>query len=74
MANSGNRTYTQKERDYIRRIAGKVPTEVIAAQLQRSIGSVRNWAYFNDVKLRVPHRILVKYWSEYANPKAKMQK
>ncbi|MGD8164770.1 hypothetical protein [Pantoea sp. FN0307] len=30
---------------YIRRVAGKVPVDVIARQLRRPVKGVQNWAY-----------------------------
>lgn len=69
-----NKPYTAKEREYIERVSGKVPAEIIARQIRRSLDGLRTWAYQHDVKLRVPHQILVKHWSKYASLKTKMQK
>lgn len=59
------RPYTEKEQQYIERVAGKVPVQVIAMQLNRSISGIRQWANTHNIKLRVPHAIMVKHWREY---------
>lgn len=57
--------YTEIERDYIFRVAGKVPPVVIAAQINREVSSVLQWAHRNGIKLSVPRHIMLKHWREY---------
>lgn len=69
---TNNRPYTRQEQEYIERVAGRVPAEIIAKQLRRSVSGLRQWACQHGVKLRVPHQVLTKYWREYANLPKKM--
>ena len=62
--NTPRKPYTRKERAYIRRVAGKVPSCVIAEQLNRTHAGVLQWANAHGIKLRVPHEILLKHWPE----------
>lgn len=55
--------FSQKEKDYIKRVAGKVPTSVIAQQINRKPKHVANWASRNHISLRVPLGLKKKYWS-----------
>lgn len=57
--------YTDNERDYIRRVAGKVPPEVIAQALNRPQSAIQQWANSHGISLRVPRQIMIKHWSEY---------
>lgn len=50
--------YSPREQDYIRRVAGKVPAEVMAAALGRTRNSLVNWANRHGISLRVPYGIL----------------
>lgn len=58
--------YSKKEQEYVIRVAGRVPVQVIAAQINRNAQSVMAWASKHHIKLRVPQEILRKHWSEYA--------
>ncbi|MDU7377863.1 MAG: hypothetical protein E7L09_05755 [Enterobacteriaceae bacterium] len=64
--NSPNVNYTQDEIDYIQRVAGKVPAEVIAQTLNKSLNGLQNFACRHRIKLRVPYAILTKHWPEIA--------
>lgn len=43
--------YSPREQDYIRRVAGKVPAEVMAAALGRTRNSLVNWANRHGISL-----------------------
>lgn len=58
--------YSQKEKDYITRVAGKVPLPVIASAINRPESGVQQWANAHGIKLRVPHSIMMKHWREHA--------
>lgn len=66
-----NKQYSKKEQEYIQRVAGKVPVDVIAAQIKRNAQSVMNWASKRGISLRVPKDILKKYWKEYMHARNK---
>lgn len=54
--------FSQEEKDYIKRVAGKVPACVIARQINRKPKHVANWASRNHISLRVPLNLKRKYW------------
>jgi len=60
-----NKPYTQCEADYIRRVAGRVPVQLIAETLNRTPSGIRQWACANGVKLKVPYSLMVKHWIDY---------
>lgn len=68
--NSPAKPYSEREKEYIKRVAGKVPAEVIAAAINRPISGILQWAHKNGIKLRVPHPIMVKHWAEYIGKKS----
>lgn len=74
-ARSPSKPYSKKEQEYIQRVAGKVPLDVIASQINRNSQSVMNWASKHGISLRVPKEIINKHWKEYAyaRNKAAMQ-
>lgn len=57
--------YTADEVEYIHRVAGRVPAEVMARQLRRSKTTLLNWTARHGISLRVPYKTLCKYWTEY---------
>ncbi len=61
-----NIPYSEKEKQYIRRAAGKVPAAVIAETLKRSQSGIKQWASAHGVHLRVPYAIMMKHWRDYA--------
>ncbi|MBS2693903.1 hypothetical protein KFY51_28720, partial [Salmonella enterica subsp. enterica serovar 1,4,[5],12:i:-] len=65
------KSYSPREQDYIRRVAGKVPADVMAAALGRTRNSLVNWANRHGISLRVPYGILKKHWPEYAEKMTK---
>lgn len=60
-----NIPYSEKEKQYIRRVAGKVPAAVIAETLKRSQSGIKQWASAHGVHLRVPYAIMMKHWRKY---------
>jgi len=60
-----NKPYSKLEKDYIARVAGKVPLQVIASAINRPPSGVQQWANAHGIKLRVPYSIMVKHWREY---------
>ncbi len=56
---------TQKEIDYILRVAGKVPLAYMAEFLGCSIWTVCNHANKHGISTRVPKSIMTKYWPEF---------
>jgi len=64
--------YTKKEREYIMRVAGKVPLQLIAKTINRPESGVKQWASAQGIKLRVPREIMMKHWREYANTTKEM--
>lgn len=60
-----SKPYSDRETQYIRRVAGKVPVMLIADTLNRSPSAIKRWASANGVHLRVPHSIMVKHWIDY---------
>lgn len=62
---SSAKPYSPEERDYILRVAGKVPAEVMAAALCRTRNGLVNWANRHGISLRVPYSRLKKHWPEY---------
>lgn len=62
MASKYQKHFTEEERQYIRRVAGKVPARVMADQIGRQEKNVYNWAHRNRLSLRVPNHIMNKYW------------
>lgn len=62
---SRNKPYGWREKAYIRRVAGQVPADVIAQQLNRTKAGVLQWANTHKIKLRVPHEIMIKHWRDY---------
>ncbi|WP_145055734.1 hypothetical protein [Mixta calida] len=59
--------FSEDEVAYIRRVAGKVPVDVIARQLRRPVKNVQNWAYRRQIKLRVPDAVMSRYWQNVTN-------
>ena len=57
--------YEQHELDYIRRVAGKVPPQVISKSLKRTERSVEYKAQQMRLSLAVPKDVLLKHWPEY---------
>lgn len=55
---------TQKEIDYILRVAGKVPLAYMAKHLGCSIWTVCNHANKHGISTRVPKSIMTKHWRE----------
>lgn len=60
-----NKPYSKLEKEYIARVAGKVPLPVMAAAINRPPSGVQQWANAHGIKLRVPYSIMVKHWREY---------
>ena len=58
-------TWTQQELEYVERVAGKVPPEVIASAINKPLSTLRTNANVMGLGLRVPKRILEKHWPEY---------
>lgn len=65
--NSPAKPYSEREKEYIKRVAGKVPAEVIAAAINRPVSGILQWAHKNGIKLRVPFGTLVKHWPDLAD-------
>ncbi|WP_025901418.1 hypothetical protein [Tatumella sp. UCD-D_suzukii] len=57
--------YAQDELDYIRRVAGKVPPQIISKSLKRTERSVEYKAQQMRLSLAVPKDVLRKHWPEY---------
>jgi|GEM_PF-1000352 len=57
--------WTQQELEYVERVAGKVPPEVIASAINKPLSTLRTKANVMGLGLRVPKRILEKHWPEY---------
>ena len=55
---------TPKESAYILRVAGKVPLEVIASHLNRSLSSVRNFCHRRQISLAVPAWRMERFWRD----------
>ena len=64
--NTPNTPYTQKEIEYIYRVAGRVPSEVMAKAIGKTKKGLRNWASRHGISLLVPYSIILKHWPEYA--------
>lgn len=60
------RGWSQKELDYIERVAGKVPSAVMAKTLQKPIAKLRSYAGQIGLSLRVPESVLERHWPEYS--------
>jgi len=58
-------TWTQQELEYVERVAGKVPPEVIASAINKPLSTLRTKANVMGLGLDVPKRILEKHWPEY---------
>lgn len=63
---SPNKPYSTREKDYITRVAGKVPISVIATALHRTESGIKQWAAAHGIKLRVPYSLLCRHWPENA--------
>lgn len=62
MVSKFHKHFTDEEKAYIRRVAGKVPAGVMAEQIGRKEKNVYNWGHRNRISLRVPNHIMNKYW------------
>ncbi|WP_312630979.1 hypothetical protein [Pantoea piersonii] len=58
-------TWTQQELEYVERVAGKVPAQVIANAINKPLSTLRTKANVMGLGLSVPKRILEKHWPEY---------
>lgn len=65
MPNKHRRHFTQKESEYIRRNAGKVPACVMAEFLNRKAPAIYTHASRYGISLAVPRKIMNKHWREY---------
>lgn len=70
MASKFRKFFTDEEKAYIKRVAGKVPACVMADQIGRKEKYVQNWASRNRISLRVPNHIMNKYWRNNETNKA----
>lgn len=62
-------TWTQQEIDYIERVAGKVPPQVMADALNKPLSTLKTKATVLGLGLNVPKQILEKHWPEYLKKK-----
>jgi len=60
-----SRPFTDLEREYIRRVAGRVPVAFMSSHLGRETRSVRDYCVAHKISTRVPGHLLKKYWPEY---------
>jgi len=59
------KTWSEKDLDYIERVAGKVPVPVMAEAINKTISAVTGKAHSLGLKLKVPASVLRKHWPEY---------
>lgn len=59
------KTWSEKDLDYIERVAGKVPVPVMAAAINKTVSAVTGKAHALGLKLKVPASVLRKHWPEY---------
>lgn len=60
-----SKPFTDLERAYIRRVAGRVPVAFISSHLGREIRSIRDFCVSRKIATKVPTSIMKKYWAEY---------
>lgn len=65
MTSKYRRHFTKKQSEYILRVAGKVPAQVIADTLSREIKSIYDFCERRQVSLIVPYSRLRKFWPDY---------
>ncbi len=63
--------FTTDESDYIRRVAGRVPVEIIAKTLRRSVQGIQRWAYRRGLKLSVPDSVMRAHWQDVIDERRK---
>ncbi|WP_287635353.1 hypothetical protein [Pantoea sp.] len=61
------KAWSDKDLEYIERVAGKVPVPVMAAAINKTVPAVKVKAYSIGLKLRVPMDVLRKHWPEYVS-------
>lgn len=54
--------FSDLEKDYMRRVVGKVPVEAMAEQMNRSINSVRQYFQTNQISIKVPAWRMERFW------------
>lgn len=54
--------FSEDERDYVHRVAGKVPIEAMAEQLGRSTHSVRHFCQKEQLSIAVPAWRMQRFW------------
>jgi len=54
--------FSDLEKDYMRRVVGKVPVEAMAEQMNRSINSVRQYFHTNQISIKVPAWRMERFW------------
>lgn len=61
-----NRPYTDKEKEYIRRVATRVPADVMAKAIGVTWKGLVCWASRHNISLAVPVATLELHWPEHA--------
>ncbi len=59
------KTFSDTEKDYLKRVAGRVPIEFISQHIERDVKSVRDFCFRHKLAMKVPHKLLKKHWPEY---------
>jgi hypothetical protein len=59
------KTWSDKDLEYIERVAGKVPVPVMAAAINKSVSAVTGKAHSLGLRLKVPASILKKHWPDF---------
>lgn len=54
--------FSEDEKDYMRRVVGKVPVEVMAEQMKRSLNSVRQFFFKSGISIVVPAWRMERFW------------
>lgn len=60
------KAYSDDDIAYIKRVAGKVPIDVIAQAIERTRNAVSVWCHRNGISYEVPYPRLKKHWPEHA--------
>nr|WP_314424820.1 hypothetical protein [uncultured Erwinia sp.] len=54
--------FSEDEKEYMRRVVGKVPVEIIAEQLKRNLSSVRGFFSKQGLSIVVPTWRMERFW------------
>ena len=60
-----SKPFSDLEKAYIRRVAGRVPVAFISMHLGREVKSIRDFCVSRKILTKVPTSIMKKYRSEY---------